>query len=484
MRLALSVATAWAVIAGCASAPVPPPEDGAPRTSRPALPARAQLSDGPLSLDKVIEFALQHVPAIRTARARVEAAQAGIDAAETAYLPRVDLLWQSVRATRNNISGQFFPQAVVPAISGPVSPRSWRSGWGTSAGALASWELFDFGLRGSQVELYRALALQVGVESDLVRLDVALGAADAFLVLVAAEESARAAKSNVDRWDVFAKAVKPLVDQQLRPGIDSSRAEAELALARTQEILAQQAVDVGRATLLEAMGLGEGTVRIDAAPVLTIPVSAEMPAAAFVSHPLLSRQRAVLQTAEARKSVVDSSYAPRVNLQLSFSGRGSGFGAAGEPLDAEDGLWPNRYNWAGGVSFTFPLMDYFGIEARGRQEEALARSERSKIDEIALSLSAQERKVRAYLDAAKKIVQNTPVQLKAAQEAHVRSRSRYDTGLGNITEVADTQRLLAQAEIDDALARLGVWRALAAAARVQGDVRPLLEAFGRAKEGK
>jgi outer membrane protein TolC len=76
------------------------------------------------------------------------------------------------------------------------------------------------------------------------------------------------------------------------------------------------------------------------------------------------------------------------------------------------------------------------------------------------------------------------VQLKAAQEAHARSRSRYDTGLGNVTEVAEAQRLLAQAEIDDALARLGVWRALAAAARVQGDVKPLLEALGRSKEGK
>jgi outer membrane protein len=334
------------------------------------------------------------------------------------------------------------------------------------------------------VELYRAFARQAGVEADLVRLDVSLGVADAFLVLVAAEESARAAQANVERWDVFARAVKPLVDQQLRPGVDLSRTEAELALARNQEILAQQAVEVGRATLLEAMGFQEGTVKIDAGPVLTIPREADVPAAAFSSHPLLSRQRAAIQAAEARKSVIDGSYAPRINLQFSFSGRGSGFDGAGEPLDAEDGLWPNRYNWAGGVSLFFPLMDYFAVEARGRQEEALARAERSRIDEIVLGLSAQERKVRAYLEAAKKIARNTPVQLKAAREAHARSRSRYDAGLGNVTEVAEAQRLLAQAEIDDALARLGIWRAIAAAARVQGDVKPLLEALQRVKEEK
>jgi hypothetical protein len=44
-----------------------------------------------------------------------------------------------------------------------------------------------------------------------------------------------------------------------------------------------------------------------------------------------------------------------------------------------------------------------------------------------------------------------------------------------VVEVADAQRLLAQAEVDDAVARLGVWRALLAAARIQGDIKPFLQ---------
>ena len=136
------------------------------------------------------------------------------------------------------------------------------------------------------------------------------------------------------------------------------------------------------------------------------------------------------------------------------------------------------------MTLTFPLMDYFGIEARSRQEEALARSERSRADEVVLGLASQERRVRSFFDAARKIAVNTPVLLKAAQESHTRSRSRYDSGLGTLTEVAEAQRLLAQAEIDDALARLGIWRAIAAAARVQGDVRSLLEVLDRTKKEK
>jgi hypothetical protein len=43
-------------------------------------------------------------------------------------------------------------------------------------------------------------------------------------------------------------------------------------------------------------------------------------------------------------------------------------------------------------------------------------------------------------------------------------------------DVADAEKLLAQAEIEDSLARLRVWRALLAVAASQGDLAPFLEA--------
>jgi outer membrane protein TolC len=60
--------------------------------------------------------------------------------------------------------------------------------------------------------------------------------------------------------------------------------------------------------------------------------------------------------------------------------------------------------------------------------------------------------------------------MTASQQAN----ARYQAGLGTIVEVADTQRLLTQSEIDDALARLGVWRALLATAAAGGNVQPFL----------
>lgn len=466
---------------GCGT--LPPPEPGF-YSYRPGPPPPAAAPQEPVGLAQAVELALRNYPAVRAAQARVQAAEAGVDLARTSYLPRLDLLWQSVRATRNNVSAQFPPQPVVPGISGPVLDKSWDHAWMSQAGALLSWEPFDFGFRGAQTELARAAARQAGADVGVTRLDVALAAAEAFIVLLAAQEAARAAQANVDRWEVLTRSVKTLVDQQLRPGVDLSRAEAEFALARNQLIQAQQSVELGSATLAEGLGFRDAEVRIDAGPLLSLPAIADLPAPEFRGHPLLARQEAAIQTVEARKAAVDSAYYPRVNLQLSFSDRGSGFGPGGQVLEPEDGVHPDRYNWVAGVTVYFPMMDYFGVRARGRLEEALAISERSRADQILLNLTMQDRRVRAVFDGARKVAANTPVQLKAAQEAHARARSRYDTGLGTLTEVAEAQRLLAQGEIDDALARLGVWRALAAAARVQGDVGPLLDVVARTKREK
>jgi outer membrane protein TolC len=60
-----------------------------------------------------------------------------------------------------------------------------------------------------------------------------------------------------------------------------------------------------------------------------------------------------------------------------------------------------------------------------------------------------------------------------------RAKVRYEYGLTNITEVADAQRLVAQAEIDDAVAKLAVWRAMLIAAKLQGDLKPFLDQVKR-----
>lgn len=67
-----------------------------------------------MTLNQAVELALKNYPAIKESRARAQAAEEGIGVARASYLPRLDLLWQANRATRNNVFGLLLPQAVVP----------------------------------------------------------------------------------------------------------------------------------------------------------------------------------------------------------------------------------------------------------------------------------------------------------------------------------------------------------------------------------
>jgi outer membrane protein len=78
------------------------------------------------------------------------------------------------------------------------------------------------------------------------------------------------------------------------------------------------------------------------------------------------------------------------------------------------------------------------------------------------------------VDAARAVAANTPIQLSAAQQSESQARARYQAGLASIVEVADAQGLLAQAEYQDQIARVEVWRALLAEAVAHGDLSPFV----------
>src|SRR5262249_30557033 len=139
-----------------------------------------------------------------------------------------------------------------------------------------------------------------------------------------------------------------------------------------------------------------------------------------------------------------------------------------------NGLSPSTQNYALGFSATFPLLDFASIRAREAKQSATVRAESARYRQITTDLTARWNAAVAALERARKIAANTPVQASAASAANQQATARYQASLGTVVEVADAQRLLTQAEIDDALARLGVWRALLAVAAATGDIQGVL----------
>src|ERR1700678_3803341 len=222
-----------------------------------------------LTLDQVIAAADARYPAIQAARAQQKAAQGAIAVAKTAYLPHADLLWQTNRATANNILGLLLPQAVLPSVTGSVLPSDpTRSAWNSAGGALLSWQPFDFGARGAKVEVARQGSEAAKQAASLTRLEVSAGAASAFFDLAAAQQLVTIAQANVRRYEAFDKVVHVLVETTLRPGADASQADAELALSRNQLIQAQTQESLRRSALAEYLQTTQSQAEIDASQIL------------------------------------------------------------------------------------------------------------------------------------------------------------------------------------------------------------------------
>ena len=73
------------------------------------------------------------------------------------------------------------------------------------------------------------------------------------------------------------------------------------------------------------------------------------------------------------------------------------------------------------------------------------------------------------------IAANIPLQVKSARDTERQATVRYKAGLGTAIEVADAQRILTQSEIDDALAKLNVWRAMLGIASASGNLDEFLD---------
>ncbi len=431
-----------------------------------------------MTLDQVVQDASTKYPNVRVSLEQVSAAAAAVNLARTAFLPRADLAAQLNRGTHNNIFGIMLPQGgVFPGISGPVlRSNSLDSVWGTAAGVLVQWEPFDFGLRKANVDTAQASRDRAQAQVAITRLQAVAAAADCYLTILAAQQTVAAAQAGVERARVLDEVVGVLVKNELRPGAEASRTRAELAIAQTQLIQAEQSVEIARAALAQVLGVPPDSVQILPGKLLDLPAeSAGLPDAAPALHPVIAAQTTAIAEVRAREKALDRVWYPRFNLEATEYARGTGIQPDGSTGNAASGLGPNTQNWAVGMTVTFPLADLPGLKARKEIEHANERAERARYDQLVQNFNGEIARARAILRGARRIAANMPVQLEAARQAEQQATARYKAGLGTLIEVAEAQRLHTQAEIDSSLARLNIWRGLLGVAIAEGDIASFVQ---------
>ena len=446
----------------------------------------AQSPPDPLTLEAALAYAADHYPTVRAAVEQLHAADAGVRVARTAYLPRLEALWQSNRATTNNVFGQVLPQSVIPSLTGPVLPSSSSASvWGSATGTLLSWEPIDFGLRSASVASAEAGVERARATEALTRLDVETAVASAYLNAVSAQRAVVAARADVARRDQLSRAVHTLVDNQLRPGAEASRVDAERAAAQTRLIQAQQGAAVAEAVLARVLGSSSSPIHVEARAIIERLPASDLPSADAADHPLARLRSAAVEEGRTQQAVLARSGLPRLFVQSSLFARGSGASPGGTLDGGVGGLALDRVNWAAGVQLQIPnVFDFAAIHARKAAALSITLADTARYDEAMLTVDSDRRIAEAAIRAAQDIAANTPLQLASAQQSETQARARYDAGLASIVEIADAQNLLAQAELQNEIARLDAWRALLAAAVARGRIDLFVDALRRSAGGQ
>ncbi len=434
----------------------------------------------PLSIASVVEGAERDYPLIHVTEAELNASVANIRLSRTAYLPRVDGIAQFNRATRNNVFGALLPQNTVPSMSGPViDSNNGGSVWGSATGLLVNWQPFDFGLRNANVRSAIAARDKADATVKRTQLEVSTAAADAYLTVVVAGQTKQAAQAAVDNWETLRQSVHALASAQLRPGADESRINAERAVAETQLALAEEAVEMSRATLAKFVIKADtgssqlaSTEALSRLPAMVDDALPFQPAA----NPIMAEQKASVAQSAAQLHATERSWVPQFNLEAAGYARGTGAETNGQRLAGANGLAPNVGNYAVGVNITFPFMDFASIHAREASQASTLVAAQANEQLADRTLQEQFAQARAALKATRAIAENTPVALSAAQTDLAQANARYKAGLSPIDDLAQAQRILVQAQIDDSIARLNVWRAFLHLQAVRGDLQPFLQA--------
>lgn len=424
-----------------------------------------------MSISDAVAAASKNYPSIRVSQAQAAAAAAQIQLARTNFLPKVDGIAGINRATRNNTFGLLLPSQVIAPISGPaLSSNSLSNVWGSTLGVMVSWEPFDFGLRQSHVDIAEAGRKRADMGVARTQFEIAYLTADTYLTLLAAEQTARVAGATYLRARTIEATVTAVVQADLRPGGDLTRAQAETAMAMNLVIQADQARDIAKATLAQLVGeivnAQPGEMLLKAPTIVYDSVQLDQ-------HPTARDQTAAVDEVKAREKSLDRAYYPKFLLQGTSYARG--VGAYPGSGNAVSGLGPNIQNWALGFTVLFPIFDLPSIRAKKEIEVRKEKVEQAKYDLVLRELGGQLERARAALMGAQRLSVNMPIQMKAAREGKEQALARYQAGLSTILEVADAERVLAQTEIDAGLVNLNIWRAILNEAGAVGDLEPFLK---------
>jgi outer membrane protein len=409
-----------------------------------------------ITLDEALRVATAQQPQLRQASAATQAAVANADAVMSPLLPQVSGNANYQRSTANFTAR---PGSLPGGIGGSGAGQSWATFNYFNLGLSASQLLYDFGQSRSRWRSAQASA-DAQRTSERSTLDLVLfGVRSAYFQARAAKSAVTVAVDTLANQQKHLDQIQGFVEVGTRPEIDLAQAKTDVANAHVQLITAQNAYAIAKAQLNQAMGV-EGSTDFDVADETQPAVAGEDDATdvlldeALKARPEIAALAQDIRAQELAVRAIQGALGP----SLVFS---TGFTDAGQQTSSL------AWNWDAVLGLSVPIFQGGQTRAQIRQAEANLAAIRAQAEGERLQVRLEVEQARLTVLAAKAALVAAGDALTSAKEQLRLAEGRYETGVGSILELSDSQLGLTsaayqqvQAEYTLAQARAGLIKAL------------------------
>jgi adhesin transport system outer membrane protein len=438
-----------------------------------SVAANAQQS---VSLKQLLNTVDKNAPTLITDSSAIRIREA--EAAETRnnWLPNLKLNYQADIGTSNNVIGPYFGFSIIPSSSGGVHTTNVTTALSTNLGIAAfDWEIYNFGYYGAQNKVARS---NINVEqSNFAQSKYQLEAYTItnYLRLLSLQDYLAIQYSNIQRNQEILRSISSLTKSGVRPGVDTSIANAELSKARLNYIELNDQLKQVQLQLSAISGLPYQNILADTSienQLIGLPVQPFVVDTA--KHPLINYYQSIYQNSKEREVLVKKQYNPKISLEAAAWSRGSSVDANDNFNSLSSGFGFDRDNYLVGVGISYNLFDLRRRQLKLHTQKAESDYARNKLEEQKALLAAGANQANAEMETAKQRLVEIPHQLKAANDSYRQQLSLYKNGLSNIIDLDAALNLLYRAETDYAQAKYDYNNALFGQAVTQNQVNTVL----------
>jgi outer membrane protein len=425
----------------------------------------------PLSIKEALQKVQANLPQLEVSRQQTAATAQNIQLAKNTLVPDLTVGYQANMATFNNITGMSYPGFLLPVSGPPSTSNDMNFVPGSALGTLIKWNPVSFGQRKAAVEKATAQFKQANAAYNEQLFQYQYNAIDIYLEAVYYKQLLKSMQGAIDRNNTGLDQSLVLAKNGLRPGIDTAQfqaalAQAEIDLLQTERAYQQKLGELSKLTAINETA--ENIVLTDT--LIGIPVYPTIDTVSYItSHPLYQALEAQKNITAAGLKEVQKSWAPQLDIWGNVYARGSGVDANGR-VNKSDGFNLSRTNAGAGVQISFPVLQYSKVNIRKKQFQSLLKADEARMAQAQLDISKQTAIAVEQYRQDVKIAGKSPVLLKSATDVFEGLKLSYETGLIDYTRLAQAQYELLKASVNDANARLQLWRSLLAVAVAKGNL--------------